>query len=115
MDDEQFKAAMESEAPTMEYIESIASEKKRKSDEENKTAHENNAKAEEEARRKAEEEAAKKLDEMQKTGKFPADDFFNSVFTVPDDEPKDKSDSSDNVSDGKKDDNDSNNNSEFPF
>jgi len=116
MDDEQFKAAMESEAPTMEYIESIASEKKRKSDEENKTAHENNAKAEEEARRKADEEAAKKLEEMQRTGKFPADDFFNSVFNVPTDEPENKDNaSSDDKSDENDGGNNSNNDSEFPF
>jgi cell division protease FtsH len=83
MDEEQFRAAMESDNPTIEYIEEIAAEKKRKSEEENKTAHENNEKAEEEARKKAEEEAAKRIAEMQKTGKFPVDDFFNSVFTVP--------------------------------
>ena len=86
MDDEQFKAAMESDSPTIEEIEAIAIERKRKSEEENKTAHENNEKAAEEAKRKAEEEAAKKREEMEKTGKFPVDDFFDSVFTVPKDE-----------------------------
>ena len=57
MDQEQFEAAMASEAPTFEEIENIAAEKRKKSEEENKTAHENNAKAEEEARKKAEAEA----------------------------------------------------------
>ncbi len=89
MDEEQFKAAMEAEEPTIEYIESIATEKKRKSDEENKTAHANNEKAEEEARRKAEEEAARRREEMERTGKFPVDDFFTSVFRVPDDKGSD--------------------------
>ncbi len=88
MDDEQFKAAMEAENPTIEYIESIAEEKKRKSDEENKTAHENNERAAEEERRKAEEENEKRKEEMAKTGKFPVDDFFNSVFNVPEDNDK---------------------------
>jgi hypothetical protein len=83
MDEEQFKAAMEAENPTIEFIESIATEKKRKSDEENRTAHESNAKAEEEARRMAEEEAARKRAEISETGKFPADEFFNTVFNIP--------------------------------
>jgi len=96
MDEEQFKAAMEAEEPTIEYIEEIAVEKKRKSEEENKTAHENNAKAAEEARRKAEEEAAKRREEMERTGKFPVDDFFNSVFTVPDDTGEEKPSDADN-------------------
>ena len=86
MDEEQFRAAMESENPTIEDIENIALEKKRKSDEENKTAHENNAKSEEEARKKAEEEAKARREAMERDGKFPSDDFFNSVFTVPKDE-----------------------------
>ena len=85
MDEEQFKAAMEAEEPTIEYIEEIAVEKKRRSEKENKTAHENNAKAAEEAKRKLEEEAKRRREEMERTGKFPVDDFFNSVFTVPDD------------------------------
>ncbi|MBE6643915.1 MAG: ATP-dependent zinc metalloprotease FtsH [Ruminococcaceae bacterium] len=88
MDDEQFKAAMESENPTIEEIEQIAADKKRKSEEENKTAHANNEKAEEEARRKAEEEAKMRLEEAEKAGKFPVDDFFTSVFAVPKEEPK---------------------------
>ncbi len=86
MDDEQFKAAMALEAPTVEEIELIASERKRKSDEENKTAHENNAKAEEAARLKAEEEAARRRAELEESGKFPSDEFFSSVFLAPKDE-----------------------------
>ena len=42
MDDEQFKACMESDNPTVEEIEAIATERKRKSEEENKTAHAKN-------------------------------------------------------------------------
>ncbi len=85
MDEEQFKAAMEAENPTIEEIEKIAIDRKAKSEEENKTAHENNAKAEEEAKRKAEEEAEKLRKASQNSYGFPADDFFNSVFNVPED------------------------------
>ena len=98
MDEEQFKAAMETENPTIEDIENIAKEKKKKSEEENKTAHENNAKAEEEARIKAENEARIKAEEEAKArqnrsgtpGAFPSDDFFNSVFTVPEEKEVEK-------------------------
>ena len=54
MDDEQFKACMENDNPTVEEIEAIANERSKKSEEENKTAHENNLKAEEEERRRME-------------------------------------------------------------
>ena len=47
MDEEQFAVAMATDTPTIEQIENIAEERKRKSDEENKTAHENNAREEE--------------------------------------------------------------------
>ena len=47
MDEDQFRAAMESDNPTIEEIENIANERKRKSDEENKTAHENQIREEE--------------------------------------------------------------------
>ena len=88
MDEEQFKAAMESENPTIEEIENIASEKKSKSEEENKTAHENNRKSEEEA--KAREEAERKAKEEAEAAKnnnggFSSDDFFNSIWNSPDD------------------------------
>jgi hypothetical protein len=60
MDEEQFKAAMEMENPTIESIEDIAFRKQQKSAEENDIAHENNRKAEEEERLRR-EELAKKL------------------------------------------------------
>ena len=53
MDEEQFIASMTMENPTMEGIEQIALERKRVSDEENKTAHENNARNEELERERA--------------------------------------------------------------
>ena len=63
MDDEQFNAAMEAEAPTQEEIEAIGEAKRRRSDEENKLREAAEAEArrrdEEEARRRAEEEKAK--------------------------------------------------------
>ncbi len=87
MDEEQFRAAMESDNPTIEEIESIATEKKNKSDEENKTAHETNRKSEEEA--KAREEAERKAREEAEAKKndngFSSDDFFNSIWNSPDD------------------------------
>ena len=62
MDDEQFKAAMETDA-TMEEIVKIGEEKRRRSEEENKLREAAEAEArrrdEEEARRRAEEEKAR--------------------------------------------------------
>ena len=55
MDDEQFKAAMESENPSFEEIDNIAKERNRKSEEENKSELERLAK-EEEKRRQQERE-----------------------------------------------------------
>ena len=55
MDEEQFKAAMELENPTIEDIEDIAFRKQKQSDEENDVAHENNRKAEEEEKLRREE------------------------------------------------------------
>ncbi len=55
MDEEQFRAAMEMENPTIESIEEILIEKKRKSEEENQTAHANNLKAEEEEKARRDE------------------------------------------------------------
>ncbi len=87
MDEEQFRAAMESDDPTIEQIENIAAEKKNQSEEENKTAHENNRKSEEEA--KAREEAERKAREEAEANKqdngFSSDDFFNSIWNSPDD------------------------------
>ena len=59
MDEEQFRAAMEMENPTVESIEDIAFRKQQKSAEENDVAHENNRKAEEEERLHREQLAEK--------------------------------------------------------
>ncbi len=86
MDEEQFNAAMTSEDPTIEEIEKIALDRKTKSEEENKTAHEKNAEEErikaEEARR-AQEEAEK----IANNGLFVP--FFEST------KPKDEEDNED--------------------
>lgn len=76
MDEEQFRAAMEMENPTMESIEDIAFRKQEKSDEENRTAHENNARAEEEERLRR-EELAKKM----ASGEPLTDDVLNDIFS----------------------------------
>jgi cell division protease FtsH len=55
MDEEQFKAAMELDNPTLEDIEDIAFRKQQKSAEENDVAHENNRKAEEEEKLRRED------------------------------------------------------------
>ena len=95
MDEEQFKAAMECENPTIEEIENIAIEKKKKSEEENKTAHQNNAKAEAEAKARAEAEA--EADRIAReafggqTG-FSSDDFFSRVWQNPVDDENDEND-----------------------
>ena len=57
MDEEQFLRAMESESPTMEDIEGIAEERRRRSEEENRARHEKNQRDAEEARRILQEEA----------------------------------------------------------
>jgi cell division protease FtsH len=104
MDEEQFKAAMESENPTIEEIEDIAFKKQKKSEEENQVAHENNAKAEEEERLRREE-----LSKRMEAGESLSEELLNDVFgkshidpapdknedTVSSDD--DKSDSSDNT------------------
>jgi len=82
MDEEQFRYAMETESPTIEEIEAIAQEKKKKSEEENKTAHENNAKAEEEAREKARAEAEDQAKRDADNGML-SEDFFNTVWQAP--------------------------------
>ncbi len=83
MDEEQFIAAMQMENPTIEEIENIADEKKKKSDEENKTAHENNAKAEEEARKLEAERLERLRREQAEIGSFSSDDFFKNIFESP--------------------------------
>ena len=89
MDDEQFKAAMESENPDMQEIENIAIERKRKSEEENKTAlaklEKEKAEAEDAIRRIREEAARAAMEEYEQeknNHKKPTtlcDDIFGSV------------------------------------
>ena len=81
MDEEQFKAAMEMENPTIESIEDIAFRKKQKSEEENKTAHENNAKAEEEERLRR-EELSKKIAKGDDLSEDVLRDIFENRFTA---------------------------------
>ncbi len=75
MDEEQFRAAMEMENPTIESIEDIAFRKKQKSEEENQTAHENNAKAEEEERIRREE-----LSKRMANGEPLSDEMLHDIF-----------------------------------
>ena len=84
MDEEQFRAAMEMENPTIEAIEDILTEKQRKSDEENKTAHANQAKreAEEAARR---EELAKRMGSGEPLTKDVLSDIFEKAYDDKDD------------------------------
>ncbi len=72
MDEEQFRAAMESENPSMEAIENIAEEKVRRSEAENKTQQKANEKAEEEKKKAEEAEKAKE--------ESSPDDFFDSFW-----------------------------------
>ncbi len=76
MDEEQFKAAMEMANPTMESIVEIATRKKQKSEEENKTAHENNAKAEQEERLRREE-----LSKRMANGEPITEDLLKDIFS----------------------------------
>jgi len=80
MDEEQFRAAMETDEPNLSDIANIADEKRRRSEEENKAAHRSNAKAEEEAKEAAHREGEMRADEVEASGKFPSDDFFD-VFS----------------------------------
>ena len=57
MDEEQFRRAMELDNPTMEDIENIAEERRRRSEEENRNRHERNRREAEEARRILQDEA----------------------------------------------------------
>ncbi len=75
MDEEQFRAAMEMENPTIESIEDIVFRKKQKSKEENEVAHENNRKAEEEEKLRR-EELAKKM----ASGAELTDDVLKEIF-----------------------------------
>ena len=92
MDAEQFLAAMQMSNPTIESIEEIAVEKKRKSDEENKTAHENNAKAAEEERARREELSKKMQNGEELTADTLREIFEKHTASMDDDDskPKDK-------------------------
>ena len=87
MDEEQFKAAMEMENPTIESIEDIAFRKQQKSAEENDVAHENNRKAEEEERLRR-EELAKKL----ANGEELTEDSLKEIFENKDSDDSNSSD-----------------------
>jgi cell division protease FtsH len=95
MDEEQFKAAMERDNPTIEEIAEIVIERKKKSDEENKTAHENNEKA----RIKREEEERAERERLAYTNQnFATDDFLNNIFTAPPREEEQDAKTTDDVS-----------------
>jgi len=78
MDDEQFKACMEMDNPTFEEIENIAEQRKRKSEEENKSAHANNRR-QEELERERDALAREALEENKEKG---VPDFFTSSLEV---------------------------------
>ncbi len=87
MDEEQFRAAMEMENPTIEDIEKIADDKKKKSDEENKKAFDERLKEEAEAR---EREEALRQDAIRREAErrdadngMLTDDFFRNVWQTP--------------------------------
>ncbi|MBR5241649.1 MAG: ATP-dependent zinc metalloprotease FtsH [Clostridia bacterium] len=85
MDDEQFAAAMASECPDMEAIEAIATERKRRSEEENRAAMERAEKKrlDDEAIAKAREEQVKEaLEELrrEKSEKIKTDNLCDDIF-----------------------------------
>ena len=94
MDEEQFKAAMEMENPTIESIEDIAFRKQQKSAEENDVAHENNRKAEEEERLR-QEELAKKLANGEALTEDALADIFEKNYTAKAGEDEDSTPSDD--------------------
>ena len=81
MDEEQFKAAMEMNNPTIEEIEDIAFRKQQKSDEENDVAHKNKRKAEEEERLRR-EELAKKLSNGEEITDEALKEIFEKKYTA---------------------------------
>ncbi len=91
MDEEQFRAAMEMENPTIESIEDIAFRKSQKSTEENNIAHENNRKAEEEERLRR-EELAKKLANGEELTQDALKEIFEKNHTAKSDSDKDTDD-----------------------
>ena len=80
MDGDQFKAVMETEAPTMEEIEAISEKKRKASERANEERSRRNAEAEEKARREAEEAAKEKADAESTDGNDNNDDDKNSHF-----------------------------------
>ena len=74
MDEEQFLRAMESDAPTMEEIEGIAEERRRRSEEENRARRERNRMEAEEARRILQDEALGRVPMNQPPLAFPTSD-----------------------------------------
>ena len=80
MDDEQFRTVMETDNPTASQIAAIVDERKKKSEEENKTAHENNEKA----RLEQEEKEKLEREKLEYTNQnFATDDFLNNIFASP--------------------------------
>jgi len=90
MDEEQFKAAMEMENPTVESIEDIAFRKKQKSEEENKSAAEKRAKEEEEEKARR-EELAKRMASGEPLTDEVLRDIFEKKFTAGGDDNSDDS------------------------
>ncbi len=89
MDEEQFAAAMEAENPTVEDIVNIAEEKRRKSEDENKSAFEKRQKEEEEQKLRAEEEAKARL-EQDKNPPIDLAGLFGGLRQDDDSSPDDK-------------------------
>ena len=75
MDEEQFLAAMQMQNPTIESIENIALERRRKSEEENKNAEEERKRAEEEERARREE-----LSKRMASGEQLTDEVLAEIF-----------------------------------
>ena len=92
MDEEQFKAAMEMNNPTVESIEDIAFRKNQKSEEENITAQKKNEKEEEEKRLRQEELAKRMANGEELTDDVLADIFEKKFTAKADDEETDKKD-----------------------
>lgn len=90
MDEEQFKAAMEMDNPTVEDIEDIAFRKKKISDEENDSAHKKNAEAEEQERLRK-EELQKKMDIGEDLPEESLADLFEKHTASVDDDQNDSS------------------------
>ncbi|MBQ7356258.1 MAG: ATP-dependent zinc metalloprotease FtsH [Clostridia bacterium] len=93
MDEEQFRAAMEAENPTIEQIEDIAFKKKKASEEENKSAEAKKKQEEEEERRRREELAKKMASGEPITEDVLRDIFEGKATESPPEEPDVKDDS----------------------